>query len=276
MPIRCAIRLYAAVATLGALLLAAPAADAQPRPDNDAPPAEKYLIEGSLGLWRPSPTMSITSESFGIPGSTIDFKQDLGLAATRFRELHLVFHPGRKHKLRFQYIPIDYNQTAILRREIVFNGQRYNFGLPVISELEWKAYRFGYEYDFISMSRGFAGVLLDVKQTHVRASLRSPLPQLDEYTDRRAPVPAIGGIARVYVVPSVSITGELSGVKLPDNTRYDFSGHYTELDIYGTVNFNRYIGAQLGYRALDVDAVIDNGSGSFTVKGIYFGIVARY
>jgi hypothetical protein len=261
---------------LSFLSVAPAAAQFRPRPVNDAPPAEAYLIEGSAGLWRPSPTMSIRSESIGIVGSAIDFNRDLGLATTRFKELQVVFHPGLKHKFRFQYIPLVYHQTATLRREIVFNGQRYNVGLPVISELDWKAYRFTYEYDFISMRRGFGGVLFDLKQTQVRASLRSPLPQLDEYTTHRAPVPAIGGIARVYVVPSVSITGELSGITVPSSTNYDFSGHYTELNIYATVNFNRNIGAQLGYRALDVDAVIDNDSGSFTVKGLYFGVVARY
>jgi hypothetical protein len=259
-----------------ALFLSAAPASTQGRPANDGPPAENFLIEGSLGLWKPSPTMSITSDSFGIVGSTIDFRQDLGLTSTRFRELHLVLHPGRKHKLRFQYIPLDYQQTATLQREIVFNGQRYSIGLPVISELDWKAYRFTYEYDFIATSRGFAGALLDLKHTHVRASLRSPLPQLDQFTDRSAPVPAIGGIARVYLVPSLSVTGELSGIKIPASTNYDFRGHYTELDIYGTLNFTRNIGAQLGYRTLDVDAVIEKGSGSFNVKGLYFGLVARY
>jgi hypothetical protein len=278
MHIRSAMRLYGAVAALPLWLFSVAPAAAQyrPRPVNDAPPAENFLIEGSVGLWRPSPAMSISSESFGIVGSRIDLRQDLGLTNTRLGELHVVFHPWRKHKFRFQYIPLDYQQTATLKREIVFNGQRYNVGLPVISELDWQAYRFGYEYDFISMRRGFGGVILDLKQTHVRASLRSPLPQLDEYTEGIAPVPAIGGIARVYVVPSVSITGELTAIKVPTSTNYDFRGHYTELDIYGTVNFNRHVGAQVGYRSLDVDAVIDNDSGSFTVKGFYFGVVARY
>jgi hypothetical protein len=277
MSIRFAMRLYSAVAALllGLFSVAPAAAQYRPRPVNDAPPAENFLIEGSFDLWQPSPAMSISSESIGIVGSTIDLRQDLGLTSTRFKELHVVFHPGRKHKFRFQYIPLDYNQTATLKREIVFNAQRYGVGLPVISELDWKAYRFTYEYDFISMRRGFGGVLLDLKQTHIRASLSSP-PQLAEYTDRSAPIPAIGGIARVYVVPSVSITGELSGIKVPGSTNYDFSGHYTELDIYGTVNFNRNIGAQLGYRSLDLDAAIDNDSGSFRVRGLYFGVVARY
>jgi hypothetical protein len=273
MSTRAAVRLYGAVIALS--LSIAPAV-AQTRPANDPPPAENFLIEGSVGWWNPSPTMSITSASFDIVGSTIDLEKDLGLSKTRLTEWHIVFHPGRKHKLRFQYLPLDYNQSATLNRQIVFNHQVYSVGLPVVSELDWQAYRFTYEYDFISTERGFGGVLLDVKQTHVRASLRSPLPQLDQFADRSAPVPAIGGIARVYVVPSLSITGELSGIKVPGSDKYDFRGHYTELDIYGTLNFTRSLGAQLGYRALDIDAAIEKGSGSFNVKGVYFGIVARY
>jgi hypothetical protein len=270
---RTAIRLYAPLLVLG--LTAAPAlAQFRPRPINEAPLSERYIIEGAAGLWNPSPDMSITSESLGIIGTRIDFKQDLGLEKTRFKELHVTFHPARKHKFRFQYIPIDYKQTATLRRDIVFNGQRYNVGLPVISELDWKAFRYTYEYDFISMARGFGGFLLDLKQTNVTATLQSPL--LDEFTRLKAPVPAVGGIARVYVSPAVSVTGELSGIKIPQNDNYDFRGHYLDLDIYGTFNINRNVGGQFGYRSFNVEAFITDDFGAFTLKGLYFGVVARY
>jgi hypothetical protein len=273
MRFRAAFRLYATLTSLA--LWAAPAwAQYQPRPIVEIPISERYIIEGSGSLWNPNPAMSITSESLGIIGSRIDFVQDLGLQQTRFRGFKIVFHPGRKHKLRFERVPIDYQQSAVLRRDIVFNGQRYSVGVPVISELDWKAYRYAYEYDFISMSRGFGGVVLGAEQTDVNATLRSPI--LDEYTGLRAPVPAIGGIARVYVTSGVSITGELSGIKLPENKAYDFHGHYMDLDLYGTFNFNRIIGAQVGYRTLDVDAHLNSDSGSFTLKGWYFGFVARY
>ena len=136
-----------------------------PRPMADAPLAERYIIEAQGGFWNPGPTMSITSESLGIIGSTIDFKTDLGLKQTRFKQFRATLHPARKHKFRFEYIPIDYKQNTVLRRDIVFNGQRYNVGVPVISELDWKAYRFSYEYDFISMAKGFGGFVLDLKQT---------------------------------------------------------------------------------------------------------------
>ncbi len=271
-----ATRLYGVLLTV--VLTAASATPAlaqfQPRPMAEAPMAERYIIEAQAGLWNPNPEMSITSESLGIIGTRIDFKSDLGLKQTRFKEFRVTLHPARKHKLRFQYIPIDYKQNATLTRDIVFNGQRYRVGVPVISELDWKAYRFTYEYDFISMSRGFGGFLLDLKQTDVKATLKSPV--LEEFTKLQAPIPSIGGIARVYFSPAISVTGELSGIRIPTNEAYDFNGHYADLDIYGTLNINRNVGAQFGYRSFDVEATINDDFGSFTLKGIYFGVVARY
>jgi len=265
-------------ALLSAALLAASATPAvaqyRPRPMAEAPMAERYIIEAQAGLWNPGPEMSITSESLGIIGTKIDFKTDLGLKQTRFKEIRATLHPARKHKLRFQFIPIEYKQNATLSRDIVFNGQRYRVGVPVISELDWKAYRFTYEYDFISMSRGFGGFLLDLKQTDVKATLKSPI--LEEFTRLQAPIPSIGGIARIYFSPAISVTGELSGIKIPRNESYDFNGHYADLDIYGTLNINRNVGAQFGYRSFDVEAFINDDSGAFTLKGIYFGVVARY
>lgn len=267
------IRLYGVLFAL--VISVTPAlAQFQPRPMNDVPVAERYIIEAQGGLWNPGPNMSITSESLGILGTKIDFGSDLGLKKTRFREFRATLHPARKHKFRFQYIPLSYQQESTLRRSLVFNGQRYELGLPVRSQLDWKAYRFSYEYDFVSTSRGFGGFVLDLKQTDVTARLRSPVAE--EFTKLQAPVPSIGGIVRVYVDPAVSITGELTGIRIPKNERYDFRGHYADFDLYGTLNFSRNVGAQFGYRSFDVEAFIEDDSGAFTVKGLYFGFVARY
>lgn len=260
---------------LALVVTATPAlAQFQRRSLNDAPLAERYIIEAQGGLWSPGPNMSITSESLGILGTRIDFVSDLGLKRTRFREFRATLHPARRHKFRFQYIPLNYRQSSTLVRSLVFNGQRYDLGLPVNSLLDWKAYRFSYEYDFISRNRGFGGFVLDLKQTDVTARLRSPAAE--EYTKLQAPIPSIGGIARVYLNPAVSVTGELTGIRIPRSEQYDFRGHYADLDLYGTWNFNRNIGAQFGYRSFDVEAYIDDDSGAFTVKGLYFGFVARY
>jgi hypothetical protein len=278
MPIRPAVRLYVRTALAVALLsIAVPAsAQFQPQPVSDPTPVpgERYHIEAAFGFWRPTAEMSISSSQFEIVGTTIDFKRDLGLVDGRFPELHLVGRPGRKHKFRLQYIPIKYEQAATLERTIVFNGQSYFIGLPVTSSLDWKAWRFGYEYDFIARQRGFAGFVLDIKYTDVGATLTSPL--VSEYAVARAPIPAIGGIFRVYPVSSVSITGEITGFKLPENVVEDSTGHYFDVDFYGRFDFNRYVAVQVGYRSFDVGYVVERDLGDFRLKGIYFGFVARY
>jgi len=80
----------------------------------------------------------------------------------------------------------------------------------------------------------------------------------------------------VYVVPNISITGELSGFKIPDSIDNRYNAHYIDFDLYGTVNFTNNIGVKGGYRSRDVGYLIKSDSGAFTLNGIYFGAVLRY
>ena len=113
--------------------------------------------------------------------------------------------------------------------------------------------------------------------TRSQADDRTP-PRIagSEFARAQAPVPAIGGIGRVYVVPNISITGELDFFKIPDSIDERYQAHYWDFDLYGTVNFNDYVGAQIGYRSLDLGYVFEDDHGDFKAKGIYFGGVVRY
>jgi hypothetical protein len=273
---RITLRLYGAL-TAAVLLVASPAAaQFTPRSLNDPATGEQFHIEGAAGFWMPTANMSIASEALGIVGSTIDFKNDLGLTDQRLSELQVVGRPARRHKLRFAYIPIDYVQDNGFKipHDIIFNGQKYASGIPTNSELLWKAYRFAYEYDFITRNRGFGGFILEAKYTDVTASLETPV--VNQFIHARAPIPAIGGIARYYVVPNISITGEVTGVKIPDSISKEYKAHYADVDIYGTLNFTNNIGVQGGFRSIDVGYHVDSDTGSFVLRGIYFGVVARY
>ena len=259
------------------LLFAARPASAQfmSRSLTDPAVGERYFIEAAAGFWAPSAEMKISSEGFDIVGTVIDFKRDLGLVDHKFKELHATLRPSRKQKLRFQYIPIRYQQETIVNRDLVFNGQRYRLGLPVNSLADWKAYRFAYEYDAFYRSRGFIGFVVDLKYTDVKAELASPvIPR--EFAHAAAPIPSIGGIGRYYLLPNISVTGELTGIKIPDSISKDYKAHYVDFDLYGTVNVTNNIGAQIGYRAFDVGYKVEEDTGSFVLKGLYFGIVARY
>lgn len=274
-------RIRIAACLAAALVAGAATASAQYKQYPTAQPAtgERYHVEAAFGLWNPTPELLVQSESLGIIGTEIDGVSDLGMEKTRFKEFRVVLRPGKKHKLRFQYIPILFEaEQPRLERPIVFNGIRYNVGVPVNSSLDWKAYRFSYEYDFIYRDRGFLGFVIDAKYTEVEVNLQSPVLPEPEYTKARAPIPALGLIGRIYPLGNVSLTAEFTGFKLPasvdEKERYD--GKYLDFDIYGTLNLINNFGIQAGYRSIDVMYRVDEDNGDFKLKGPYLMGVVRF
>jgi hypothetical protein len=191
------------------------------------PVGERFVIEGGAGFWNPTAEMSIQSESLGILGTEIDFKRDLGLQDHRLSALQAVLKGGRKHKFRFQYIPLHYEQATTLVREIIFNGQRYRIGLPVESSLNGM-HAAGYGMT-LARNWGFAGftsVNLDMGELNARCA---EFVRLDAHS-------AIG-IAR-YAHPEHLDHRGFSGIQMPDIFE-NYDGHYTDLDIYSTFNFSK-------------------------------------
>lgn len=271
--IRCVACLLVALALVGV----APA-DAQYqryRPSARAT-GESWHVEFGVGLWQPPPDIVVSSESLKIIGSDISAQDDLGLEKSTLKEFDLVLRPAKKHKFRFGYIPISYSADTILKRTIVFNGQAFQVGLPVNSSLDWKAWRFGYEYDFVYRDRGFVGVILEAKYTDASVTLKNPFTT--EFAAVKAPIPAIGGIARVYPLGNVSVTGEFVGFKLPKSTGAlkGYDGNYYDFNLYGTLNFSNNFAVQGGYKSLTVAYRKDFDRGDLALKGPYIMGVVRY
>jgi hypothetical protein len=243
-------------------------------PFHDPATGETYHIEASANFWNPPPDITVASTQFGIAGTEISAAQDLGIAQKRLTELRLVLRPARKHKFQVNYLPMNYTAQSTVHRTFTFNGISYGINLPVSTDLTWNTWMLAYEYDFLYKDRWFVGLVMQGKFTDVEVKLDSPIGS--DFVVAKAPIPNIGGIARVYVVPNISITGEMVGVKIPDSISADYKAHYFDFDLYGTVNFNKYVGAQVGYRSLDVGYTIKKDQGAFLMKGLYFGGVVRY
>lgn len=268
------LRLYLGAGLAVALLLAASPARAQYKPQSIGSPAtgEQFVIEVSGAYWYPTADISVASTSLNVIGTDINLKNDLGLSDDRFPMFKIVLKPKQKHKIRLQYVPISYSQTATPTRVLTFAGQTFARSIPVNSSLDWKAYEIGYEYDFVSSNYMFIGGIVEAKYTDVSANLASAVVSGAESV--KAPIPALGIIARAYLAPNLSLTGEVTGIKIPNSRSY--SGHYADVDVYATLNLTKRIGAQAGYRAMDVAFGVNDDSGSLTLKGAYVGGVLRY
>lgn len=235
---------------------------------------EKYHFEVSFNLWNPVPSFVVASDGLGIGGTTIDAQADLGIQQRQINDFRIVFKPAARHKFRFSYLPMDYISTVTLNATIYFNGRQYPVSAEVGSDLKWKTYRIGYEYDFVSNKAGFFGMILEAKETTAEIQLTSVVG--NELAKAQAPIPAIGFIGRVYPATGFSVTGEYTIFKLPGNVFKDIDAHYTEFDIYATYNFTNNFGAQAGYRRIDVWVTVTNVHGSALLSGPYFGGVARF
>jgi hypothetical protein len=264
------------LAVCGAIGLFAPSAAAQ---DAIADPAagaaaESFHMEAAGAFWRPAAGFIIATDAPGIPGTRVDTTRDLGLANRRLPQIQLVIKPAKKHKIRLQYIPITYDSTATLPRDIDVNGTRYRQGEVITWSLDWQAYRVGYEYDFFVKPWGFVGVIGELKQTNFSLTVRGAAG--DQSPRTTLPTPATGGIVRVYPVRRVSITGELTGVRVPGHPDQHYGGYYVELDAYGTVSLVKNAGVQFGFRSFDIDHLGARNSATLSLRGLYVGAVVRY
>jgi hypothetical protein len=269
------IRLFASVVL--ALFLVTARAEAQFTPPTDIVAAEDFNLELGLMFWQPDPELTLTTGNVVV--GTVDFVQEFGLADERFREFRVTLKPGRKHKLRFSYVPIKYDQDAVLQRTIVFQDRVFPVSASANADINWDVYRFGYEWDFVSRSRGFFGVVAEVKYNKVKADVSASGTVLGQTqtisaaVDQTAPIPALGVTGRGYLHEYVSITGEFTAFKYEND---DFRGKFFDFDFYGTVHLGKNVGAQVGYRSIDVEFLVDSDEGTMKRKGPYFGGLVRF
>jgi hypothetical protein len=199
-----------------------------------------------------------------------DFVDEFGLATERFSEFRVVGKPGRKHKLRFSYVPVRYEAVAPLQNPIVFDDQV--FAGTTSANIKWDIWRFGYEWDVVSRPRGLFGIIGELKYNKTSAAVSSQ--GIGALVAKKAPIPAAGAIGRVYVHPNVSITGEVTGIKVSSGDTFDTN--FWDVDISATASVSKHFGVLGGYHSISADYAIDTDSGNLKLTGAYIGLVSRF
>jgi hypothetical protein len=242
----------------------------------DQPPAEDFRVEAGALFFRPSPDLRIQTGALApITSGEVDFVEEFNIEDAFFTEFRFVAKPGRRHKIRFNYLAVRYDASATLQRTITFGGRTFTVGVPATADLNWDLWRFGYEWDFVARGRGFVGLIAELKHNRVGADL-SALGIAAVTYEANAPVPTIGIIGRGYPHALVSITAEFTGFKLWDAFSDEFEAELYDFDIYGTVSIGRHVGMRGGYRSVIADYVVDEDTGDLKLQGPYFGGVVRF
>jgi hypothetical protein len=258
-----------------ALVACAATAEAQFNVPPPVAPDEDYHVELGVAFWSPDPDLVIRLDAPAGFGSDVDFVEEFGIEKKRFTEFRATLKPGRKHKIRFDYVPFKYDAETVIQRTFVFGGREFTVGIPASTDVTWDLWKFGYEWDVVSGAAGFAGLVVDLKYSKVSAEI-SAAGLGTEVAEANAPVPGIGGIARGYFSSSFSVTGEFTAFKVPDSLSEEIDGTFYDFDIYATYNVGRHLGLQAGYRSITVDYILEEDVGALKMKGTYFGGALRF
>jgi len=230
-------------------------------------------IEASVGFWHPRTDIVVASDGGGLQGTSINLRQDTGLTDGHFPVVSLALRVAARHKVRFEYLPIAYESSATLTRDLVFTGVTYPRGAAIGSTFDWKSYGAGYEYDFLVKPRWAAGLIVEARQTDIQERLSSA--SATQVRRTRVPVPVVGGTVRVDPAEHFSLSVELTGFKVPNSADRHYGGHYADLKVLGTIHVTSHVGAQAGYRLVDIGHLGELDSATLTLRGVYFGAVVR-
>jgi len=250
---------------------------------------EDYHVELSGAAWftRPSTvqysdtettsnTANGTTISTVVNGTLVNFRSLLGLDNQVFAEGHNTVRLIPKHKIRGEYIPLQYKQSvATLASDFNFNGQTYKAGQTVESTYHWNQWKVFYEFDALTFDRGFVGGMVALSSMNISAATANSAQS--GTANVNILMPGLGAIGRYYPMEKLSVTAEFFGFDLPGNATSTHA-HSLELDGYAVYNFSKHVGVQFGVRAWDASHVWNSplNTGSFTVVGPYVGGTARF
>ena len=176
--------MYAALALASACCGHARQRQFKPRPLNDPATGETITSRAPSVSGSRAPTCRSRASRWASSGSTIDFKKDLGPDRSAVSGAASRCCGRPKAQVPVSVIPIKYEQTHRHARRSSSTARGIASALPVNSTLDWKAYRFGYEYRLlVERIAGSAGSCST--RIHRRPRRRSTSSIVDEFAQRR-------------------------------------------------------------------------------------------
>ncbi|MCI0370867.1 MAG: hypothetical protein L0214_05685 [candidate division NC10 bacterium] len=230
-------------------------------------------IWGEFRYWRPTLESEIVASAPGSPGDPVDPVSDLGLDKEQnaFEGRVGLTLLGR-HKFRIGYLPLSFDGDRTISQTFTFQGQTFTAGDRVITDLDVKILRAGYEFDFFKTPLGFLGILFEVHYFDGEARLRDITSGLDEKVDFRVPVPVVGLAFRAYptITRIVSVGAELVGVYAGSR------GHYVDGEASVTFSPWPFVELKGGYRVIDLEGEEGDDKLDLFLHGPFAALTLRF
>lgn len=252
-----------------ASLLVAPSVLGQGRPATQNM-GEQTNVELEIRRWDSSLGSELRLSGGGIPGTSLDPIEDLGLPDEKTWEYRGHIRFGR-FKVRGSWFQTKYEGEVGAESLLSFIGLVVPPGQSVQSRLELEQLRVGLEVDLIRGQYAYLSVIGEWSKLEARTFAESAGTSR-EGDPLELSLPVFGLKGRTYLTPALAVTVEGTGMKR------ESEGVITDFEAVVTYNASANFGFSYGYRNSynRVKSIEPIGRAVFRLDGQFFGATIRF
>jgi hypothetical protein len=211
---------------------------------------DKYKIRFDAFWFYSQPTGTVQGHADSVP---VDFHRDLGFNSYSTGTGAVDWKFTHKNHFYLVVVPLFSSKQFTLSRTITFQGQTFNVGAQVNSQLHAFFVAPGYQYDIIRRRRGHLGlaVQMDLFKTNAKITAAAQVTgggsvsgAVSASGSLLAPIPVAGPQFRLYLTnsPRVFVEGNLYGMYL-----FGYGSFVSTAGDLG-VTLNKHMSINAGYQ----------------------------
>lgn len=256
---------------LTSMVLASAPSMAQSQAGKSPNMGESYRVEAELRRWRSDLITELRLSGGGIPGTTLDPFEDLGLENERIFDYHFRVRLVRRVKLRGSWMKVKYQGETVAESALCVAGLCVPAGGGISTTLELEETRGGAEVDLLQGDYGFLAIAGEYGRFEARPAFESGSASSGETL--RLGFPLFGIKGRAYMTPALALSVEGMGWK------NESEGVWTDFDASATYSAGKNLGFSYGYRNSYVRFKSIEPAGDravMRIRGQYFGVTVRF
>lgn len=231
------------------------------------------LVGVEAAIWPQTLSGNASIDDNSLPGTTIDFKRDLGLDNKDTSPQGRVwFRLGRSY-LSFDYTGASRTGDGVLTRNVNFNGTTYGVAETIRSNYDLNILDAQYRFDFVKLKVVDFGIGVGLNVAQVKMDLNGSVSGVTTF-DENVPYPTVNAALVVKPLPGFHIRAEANGLSINvGGNKVQILDARLQLEYY----FLHAFGVLGGYRSyrFAVDAN-DFGHVENTFSGPYIGLGVKF
>jgi hypothetical protein len=235
--------------------------------------AVAQIVELEGRYWFADIDAKIQIDSGSVPGTDIDFEDDLGVDTKNAPGARVTFGLPLNNKIRLAYTFLHFDGDATLERTINFSGSTFAVNTRVESELDMHYARLAWIWQPIAIP-GIVkvGPMVELKGVLFETSIetRDAVPSIREDKDIGLIVPTIGAALEFTPFRFLHFFAEVSG--LPAGSL----GHIVDAEAGIRIVPLPFLTIAGGYRLFDVKIEHDEDRGKARMYGPFVGVSVRF